>query len=304
MSSDNPMEAIPGRSGSDQTAGGPARRPEDAEIDVYGLTHPGLVRDKNQDHFLIGSIRRQLHVVATSLPLPINQTPNGERLAFVAMVADGVGGGRGGEVASRMAIEEIGAYIAECTDAFHRADPQGAEFIDVLEKAALDTHTKLQAASQADPERRGMATTLTLWLGVWPWIYVLQVGDSRYYLYRDGNLCQISRDQTMAQDLIDQGILPPNQAASSRWSNVLFSSIGGSQALPVVTRLPGTWDSVHLICSDGLTRHVDNEQIARRLRTMTSAKSACENLLEDAIRGGGSDNITIIVGRSVPLTAL
>jgi protein phosphatase len=79
---------------------------------------------------------------------------------------------------------------------------------------------------------------------------------------------------------------------------VLSSAIGGSATTPVVTGIDQSWDYVHLLCSDGLTKHVGDEQIAARLRSMTSAKQACEDLLQDALDDGGSDNITVIVGRS------
>jgi protein phosphatase len=145
-----------------------------------------------------------------------------------------------------------------------------------------------------------MATTLTLWIGVWPWAYLLQVGDSRYYLYRHGVLTQITRDQTMAQEFIDQGVMTRPAAMASPWANVLSSSLGGEQTAPVVTRLQSGWENTHLICSDGLTKHVSDARIAERLAGMTSARDACEKLLQDALDGGGTDNITIIVGRAVP----
>jgi protein phosphatase len=89
-------------------------------------------------------------------------------------------------------------------------------------------------------------------------------------------------------------------AFASRWANILSSAIGGEQTAPIVTRLPSDWESVHLLCSDGLTKHVSDEKIAERLSTMTSARQVTEQLLEDALEDGGSDNITLIVGRAVP----
>jgi serine/threonine protein phosphatase PrpC len=124
------------------------------------------------------------------------------------------------------------------------------------------------------------------------------VGDSRYYLYREGTLTQVTRDQTIAQELLDQGIFTRAVAERSQFKNVLSSAIGGEASLPVITRLRADWDNVHLLCTDGLTKHVSDERIAERLRTMTSAKQVCEQLLQDALDGGGSDNITIIVGRA------
>ena len=145
-----------------------------------------------------------------------------------------------------------------------------------------------------------MATTLTLFMGVWPAYYLVQVGDSRYYLWREGRLTQVTRDQTLANDLVDQGILSRAQAPHTQFAHVLSSALGADTAEPVVTRLRAEWDSVHLLCSDGLTKHVSDERIADRLAHMTSAKQLCEQLLADALEDGGSDNITIIVGRNVP----
>ena len=145
-----------------------------------------------------------------------------------------------------------------------------------------------------------MATTLTLFIGAWPWAYLLQVGDSRYYQYHDGELTQISRDQTVAQELADQGIMPRDLMAHSPLTHVLSSSIGGHQTAPVVKRIPLTWGTVHLLCSDGLTRHVPDEKIAERLGAMKSAQQVAEQLVQDALDGGGSDNVTVVVGRAVP----
>ena len=144
-----------------------------------------------------------------------------------------------------------------------------------------------------------MATTLTLMLFVWPRAYLLQVGDSRYYILRDGGLTQISRDQTLAQVLVDDDVFSRTEAAKSPLSNVLSSAIGGSESTPVVTGIDQDWNYVHLLCSDGLTKHVTDELIATRLRSMTTAKQVCEALLQDALDDGGSDNITIIVARAL-----
>jgi protein phosphatase len=88
-------------------------------------------------------------------------------------------------------------------------------------------------------------------------------------------------------------------AANPRLAHTLTSSIGGRQTAPVVTRMMSEWGSVGLLCSDGLTRHVSDDRIRERLRTMTSARQVCEDLLRDALDGGGSDNITILVARAV-----
>ncbi|HLB37956.1 MAG TPA: PP2C family serine/threonine-protein phosphatase [Gemmatimonadales bacterium] len=276
------------------------RKPRDDEIDIHGLTHPGKVRKTNQDHFLIASLRKKIELHQTSLP-DVARLPTGEdRVAFLVMVADGVGGGAGGEEASRFTLEQSMLYVTESMRCYYSADARDEAFRDELQQAARRTHAGVLERAGSDPDLHGMATTLTLFLGVWPWLYLLQVGDSRFYLFREGRLTQVSRDQTMAQALADQGVLKPADLERSPWSHVLSSAIGGKQTEPVVTRLQNHWRNVHLFCTDGLTKHVSNERIAERLGAMESARQGCEGLLQDALDGGGTDNITIIVGRFVP----
>jgi protein phosphatase len=274
------------------------RKPHDDEIDVFGMTHQGLVRKNNQDHFLLGSLRKQLQVLQTSLPLSANVGSPDERVAFLAMVADGVGGGPKGEQASQLALSAITQYVASSAECYYAADTTDELFRQNLEHGARRVHAAVLSEAARDPELKGMATTLTLWLGVWPRVYLLQVGDSRCYLYREGKLTQMSRDQTMAQELLDQGALSQTDAARTPLANVLSSSIGGGQNAPVVTQTMNQWGNIWLLCSDGLTKHVPDDQIERRLQRMTSAKETCQALVQDALDGGGTDNITVIVGTS------
>jgi serine/threonine protein phosphatase PrpC len=277
------------------------RRPRDEEIDVYGLTHPGKVRTENQDHFLICSLKKQMVIRLTSLPEADHLMADPERLAFLAMVADGVGGGTKGGEASRVALEAVANYVSSsmrCYYAKESADDR--DFFEALKHGAHQCHIELVRRGEENSEYRGMATTLTLYLGVWPRAYLLQVGDSRCYLLRRGELVQITRDQTMAQELVDLGVLTRADASDSPFAHTLSSSIGGSQTAPVVTAFDITWGTVLLLCSDGVTKHVSDARLRERLRSMTSAKQVCEDLLQDALEGGGSDNITLIVGRALP----
>jgi protein phosphatase len=285
---------------TEQLALAPAdRKPRDDEIDVHGLTHIGKVRKQNQDHFLLASIHKRVEVHRTSLPESHQGTFGDQRVAFVAMVADGVGGGEGGAEASATALENAMEYVASSMDCYYRSDAHEEDFINALQDAAIKSHQAVVARARRKNVEGKMATTLTLWMGVWPWIYLMQIGDSRYYVMSNGKLTQISRDQTVAQELLDKGVFTRADAARSQFANVLSSSLGGEQTVPVVTRIRSTWENINLLCSDGLTKHVSDERIAERLRTMQSARQVCEQLLQDALDGGGTDNITIIVGRSV-----
>ena len=285
---------------TESASGGIPRKPRDSELDVFGVTSVGKVRSQNQDHFLIASLHKHLAVHHTSIPIESLRSEETDRLAFLAMVADGVGGSAGGEEASRFALDAIAAYISRSMHCYYSADPNDdAEFVHVLQEGAMRVHAKLNQRAAA-VDRMGMATTLTAFLGVWPRAYILQVGDSRYYTLRHGTLHQVSRDQTVAEDLIAAGVVRRSDPGHERWRHVLSSAIGGPEASPVVTAVENDWGHVHLLCSDGLTKHVTDAQIAERLRTMTSSHQACQALLQDALDGGGTDNITIVVGRAMP----
>jgi len=274
------------------------RKPRDDEIDVYGVSDRGKVRANNEDHFLLASVHRRVNIVDTNLS-ERDRLPLGEqRLAFMAMVADGVGGATGGELASAIALETATRYVVSALDCYDRAAANNGSMAPALQDAALKSHEAVLELASTEGDDVRMATTLTLWMGVWPWYYLLQVGDSRYYLYREGKLTQITRDQTIAQELLDQGVFTRAVAERSQFKNVLSSAIGGESSMPVITRLRADWGNVHLLCTDGLTKHVNDEQIAQRLASMTSAKQVCEQLLQDALDAGGTDNITVVVGRA------
>src|SRR3954452_10061178 len=215
----------------------PDRKPRDEEIDVYGLTHSGKVRKENQDHFLICALKKQLVVRQTSLPELHSISPEPERLAFLMMVADGVGGGVKGEAASRTAVEAVTQYFEHTMRCYYATRADDGEFYEALQEGALLTHVELLRRGEQDPQYRGMATTLTLYLGVWPRAYLLQLGDSRCYRLEVVVLTQVTRDQTMAQELIDVGAMTRENAADSRLAHTLSSSIGGRQTAPVVSRL-------------------------------------------------------------------
>jgi len=275
-------------------------KPSDREIDMFGITHPGRVRTENQDHFLLATVHPTVVVHGTNLHMPEDLPVRGQRLATLMLVADGVGGTVAGADASRLATETITRYVTSSLRCYHTVGTANeAEFLGALRAAALEAHEAIRADGAGRLQGQSTATTLTLGIVVWPWLYVLQVGDSRCYTYFDGHLRQISRDQTVAQDLVDKGILPASRASSTKLSNVLSSALGAEEARPEVTRVDirerGT---VVLVCSDGLTKHVSDEEIAEHFRTMDSAEQVCQALLSRALERGGTDNITIVVGRA------
>lgn len=275
-------------------------KPRDEDLDFFGLTHQGLVRKDNQDHFLVTTLHKTMRVHATSLPNPELLEIPSQRVASIGMVCDGVGGHSGGEEASRSAVEAIAGYVTNTMQCFFTMDPQhDTPLLDALQEAAARSHEIIASRARSSGDHKGMATTLTMMIAVWPNLYLLQVGDSRAYRYRGGELQQLTRDQTMAQDLVDSGVLKPEQAQRSPYANVLSSSLGGSTWMPEVTRTdlkPG--DSL-LLCTDGLTKHVGPDKIRERLGNMTSSEQAVRALVADTLAAGATDNVTVLILRAV-----
>ena len=276
-------------------------RPRDDELDLFGLTHPGLVREVNEDHFLLCTVHPQVVVHATSLPEPSELAQCGQRLATILLVADGVGGSAAGSRASRIATEAVTRYVASSLRCYHSAGASTeGEFEEALRAAALEAHETVRSEAAAMPHEAGMATTLSLGIVVWPWMYVMQVGDSRCYLYQGGTLRQLTRDQTFAQELVDQGVFTREDAKVSPLNNVLSSAIGAEEALPEITRVDvRERGCVVFVCTDGLTKHVPDAEIAEHLASMVSAEQVCHALLQLALDRGGTDNITLVVGRAL-----
>ncbi len=273
-------------------------RPRDRDLDMFGLTHTGKVRQENQDHFMLCTVHQQVVVHGTSLP-DVDALPlRGERLATYMLVADGVGGATGGGEASRVALATITQYVASSLRSYHAAgSASDEEFHKALTDAALEAHAAVQQRQQHGEDTR-MATTLTLAVAVFPWMYVTQVGDSRCYRYYEGELTQVTRDQTIAQGLVDEGVMPADQLARSPLSHVLASAIGGHEAVPVVSRISIPRGCVLLLATDGLTKHVNEDEIRQHIAEMTSSEQLCRSLLELTLERGGSDNVTLIAARA------
>lgn len=293
----------PSRTRSDADGMQRAVRPNDDEIDLFGITHPGLVRSDNQDHFFIAMVHPQVNVVGTSLPSDCVLPLRGTRLGTVLLVADGVGGTADGAAAARLATLAVADYVAASFRSYHATGAgRDGEFLESLRTAAFQAHDRVRAESIA-AGHGSMATTLTLGIGVWPWIYIVQVGDSRAYIYTHGALQQITRDQTLAEDLVDRGVIKPEQKERSPLAHVLASSIGGDEAAPVVSRVDvSERGCVLLFCSDGLTKHVTDAEISAHCAEMQNAEQLARDLLKLALDRGGSDNITIVIARAPQAT--
>jgi protein phosphatase len=277
-----------------------ALRPTDDEIDLFGLTHQGHRRANNQDHFLIATIHAEIKVNGTSLA-GITELPLiGNRLGTVLLVADGVGGTDDGGAAARLATESVMQYVASSLRCYHEMgignDPR---FLSSLREAALRAHQAVLAEAATRSDHSSLATTLTLGIGVWPWLYVVQVGDSRAYIYAGKRLVQVTRDQTMAQEMVDIGALEPADMPRSPLKDILSRAIGAEEASPEVYRVDVSERGCVLVfCTDGLTKHVTNAEIESHCAMGLSAEDLCRRLVDLALDRGGTDNITIVVAQA------
>jgi serine/threonine protein phosphatase PrpC len=262
-------------------------------IDAVGLSHTGKVRSANEDHFAIMVLHRSIQLRSTNL----QDTTILDRLrrpeVNILVVADGVGGAIGGKLASGVAVRSVVEYLAEAVGCVQDFDVDREQtFLDHLSRAVERGHDRLKAMFQA---QGGPATTLTMVTVVWPRAYVVHVGDSRGYYLRNGMLKQFTRDQTMGDYLVDIGAVTEQHAQKAGLYNVLSSAVGGD-LVPSVGVVDLTEGDTLLICSDGLTKHVPDERIAQLLGT-NDPETAAQSLIDAALEGGGSDNVTVVVAR-------
>ncbi len=275
----------------------PDRRPHQSDIDVHGQTHRGLVRTENQDHFLIASMEKALRVVTTSLDPGAFNTLTGGSRGYLFCVADGVGSGDGRR-ASSTALRAIVQHVTAFANLYAHFDHAEEErFASELRAGVLHGHEVLRQQLEADGQKSGLATTLTMVAVLWPHAFLVHVGDSRCYRLRDGRLELLTRDQTLAEALKDDGALTQPEADRSPLKHVLVSALGSTEATPQTSVQECRWEDVMLLCTDGLTKHVSDEEIAAALAGLTDAEQACRDLVALALERGGSDNVTVVIGR-------
>ena len=201
------------------------------------------------------------------------------------VVADGMGGARAGEVAAEMAVERLQELAAPL-------DP------DDLKGAIEEVNREIHAAAGADPEKSGMGTTVTAAILDGDRIALAHVGDSRGYLWRDGVLAQLTDDHSVVAELVRLGKLSPEEAGRHPHRNVITRALGAEATVAVdVSRTDAKVGDVVLLCSDGLTAHLNDDQIAAEMRAGGTLRATADRLVRRANQAGGSDNVTVVLGR-------
>lgn len=269
-------------------------------VDSFGLTDRGLVRDGNDDNFLIAHVSKAIDVRQTSLPPEAIAHELHGAGGYLLAVADGVGGRPEGDVASERTLSAMLRYVEKAAMCFQSLDTSAEHaLLEKLESVVHDVHSGL-VEEYGGITTRLPATTLTLVLLVWPRAYHVQVGDSRAYVRRGGRLQRLTRDQTLGEYMVSLGAWTDEQARMARTAETLSSAIGGSELEPVVGLIDLAPGDTLLLCTDGLTKHVSDDEIARVLAREESAEATSRTLVSDALAGGGTDNVTVVVVRTTP----
>lgn len=269
--------------------------------DVAGMTHPGRVRSSNQDQFLVASLERSLLIEGSSFAAQAGTRLTDTPQARLLIVADGIGGHGGGEVASAVAIDAMAHYaFAAMPWVQRRSERTQQELVEGLQDALRDAQARVRRVAKRKGLAENLGTTFTMAYITWPDCYILHVGDSRAYLLRDGGLHQVTSDHTLAQQLIDRQAMSRDDAKRSRFSHVLVNAVGGStDDLDIeLHRMRLELDDQLLLCTDGLHGMLSDDEITDMLcQENRPVTDVVAELVQRANDSGGKDNITAVLGR-------
>lgn len=258
------------------------------KIAVYGKTDVGLIREHNEDSLLIADISAG---TKSSSPDAVQNLTLGKRGALF-LVCDGMGGAAAGEVASGMAVDSIASFMNSEKELSREA------FARRLRRAIEDANEKIHIQSRDNQSERGMGTTCTA-VGLVDSTLVLgQIGDSRCYVFRRGQLAQVTKDQSLAAQLIEAGALTPEEAKGFEHANIILQALGVQERVEVIlSHVDLRRGDTILLSSDGLHGPVSDEEIRQILTEEQDLRTASERLIARANEHEGPDNITVILAR-------
>ena len=271
--------------------------PHRLRFDFGATTHSGNVRPNNEDHYAIVKRHRTSELLLTNLAP--HELVLADDCTYVLVVADGIGGARSGEFASRLALQRMFELAQQATSwVMKYTNLEVQQIRERVEAYVQAIHTTLQENAAADSALAGMGTTWTSAHLLPPYVLVIHIGDSRAYLLHDGELLQVTRDETMAQAYIDAGMNPENVKT---FRHVLLNSFGGDKdnVTAQIHQLQIRPGDHLLLCTDGLSDMVDDEDIAIALRESSGPQAACDKLVTTALEKDGKDNVTVVVASAI-----
>ena len=254
-----------------------AGMPHALNINQTGYTDIGQVRKENEDFLIIA------------------YSPDNDFVFTV--VADGMGGYRGGALASKLAATAVSEYLQTHLALIDLDNELFSQLKHHLETAIKQANLQLLDYKQTHPALADMGTTLVVAIICNKHLIVANVGDSRAYLYYDNQeLRQISKDHSVVQELIDDGSLTPDMAQSSNLRNQLTQAVGiNSEVAIYFSQIMLESPGLLLLCSDGLTEYLDQTSLETELSSGLPASESCHRLIEAANKQGGKDNITVAI---------
>jgi protein phosphatase len=256
---------------------------------LFARTDVGQVREHNEDNFLVADLSRRSRGL-----LEANRASNVGIHGSLFAVCDGMGGAAAGEIASQLAVDIIYERMIDGLDParpLHR-DDLARRLVRAVESAGL----RIFQEAKADRTRRGMGTTVTAAALVDDHLFFAQVGDSRGYVLRGDILTQVTRDQSLVNQLIEAGQLTEEEAETFEHNNIILQALGTADTVQVdLTFTELRKGDVLLLCSDGLSGMVRFDEIREIMRTHKEPLDACKALTERANQAGGHDNITVII---------
>ena len=257
-------------------------------VNLFARTDVGQIREHNEDNFLVADLSSRTRGMLES-----NRLARLGRHGTLFAVCDGMGGAAAGEIASQLAVDIV---YERMVDGLHDEAPFSRDelarrLVHAIEAAGL----RIFQEAKLDRSRRGMGTTVTAAALVDDHLFFAQVGDSRGYLLRDGKLVQLTRDQSLVNQLIEAGQLTEEEAETFEHNNIILQALGTADTVQVdLTYVELRKGDVVMLCSDGLSGMVRFDEIREVLRLTPEPIEVCKQLIDRANQAGGHDNITVI----------
>lgn len=264
--------------------------------EIGAITHAGKVRANNEDNYLVAKLAKSMRICHSSLKDDWTTRFSDEE-GYLLVVADGMGGAAAGEMASRIAVETIEGFVLNVVKWFLHLGGEEAALLAELRRAFDRADASVIERARVEPGTHGMGTTLTMAFSIEHDLFLVHAGDSRAYLFRNGELHQMTNDHTLVNMLVQGGQITAEAAKHHARRNVVTNVIGGpSQGVhSEVHKVPLEDGDILLLCSDGLTEPVSDASIAEILGQQSKPHDACQHLIDKALASGAPDNVTVVI---------
>jgi protein phosphatase len=273
-------------------------------VEIHATSHIGRVRKGNEDNFLVLNIGREKAWIGSQDDSEFvieSQKFEIDDNGIVMAVSDGMGGALAGEVASTMAVETVSEKLLSSGDEQTTFSNENNDhnLIHRLYDATVFANHLIHEQGRSDPQFQGMGATFTGMCMTPNAADIIQVGDSRGYLVRNGKIYQITKDQSLVQQLIDAQQISAEEAETHTLKNVILQALGAqNEIFPVSARIEPCKNDVFLLCSDGLSNKVGAAEMQQIVtENFDNLQTACAELVKLANENGGEDNITVVIGK-------